>query len=186
MATTGSVADSKATSVAGGQLRTGRVCVRKDKTDTRRIGYLILLLFATPPGWPLLVVGGVLMIAAVLFHGWAAGYLARAGYKEREKVLTVRGPYRHNRNPYYVAHLTMDFFCVAGLPLLYIFYFPVIYSVYRKWVVNEEPFLEKEFGEDYHDFKREVPRWTIRVTPATARGLASPTACYFHALRALW
>lgn len=157
---------------AGGQLRTGRVLIRKDKTNPRRIAYLTLLLFATPPGWSLFVVGGMLVIAAVLFHGWAAGYLARAGYKEREKVLTVRGPYRHTRNPYYVAHMTMDFgfFCIAGLPLLYLFYFPVIYSVYRNWVVNEEPFLEKEFGKAFQEFKREVPRWRVRLTPATPRG----------------
>jgi hypothetical protein len=158
--------------VAEGQLRTERVRVRKDKTNPRRIAYLILLLFASPPGWPLFIVGATLVIAAVLFHGWAAGYLARAGYRERAKLLTVRGPYRHNRNPYYVAHLTMDlgFFCMAGLPLLYVLYFPIIYSVYRRWVMNEEPFLEKEFGDDYRRFKQEVPRWRIRLTPAQARG----------------
>lgn len=149
-----------------------RVEVRKDKTNPRRIAYLILLLFAAPPGWPLFIFGSVLVIAAVLFHGWAAGYLARAGYQEREKILTVRGPYRHNRNPYYVAHLTMDFgfFCAAGLPLLYLVYFPIIFSVYRRWVTNEEPFLDEEFGEDYRRFKQDVPRWRIRLTPAQARG----------------
>lgn len=158
--------------VAEGQLRTRRVQVRKDKTNPRRIAYLILLMFASPPGWPLFIFGAMLVIAAVLFHGWAAGYLARAGYPERDKVLTVRGPYQHNRNPYYVAHLTMDlgFFCVAGLPLLYVLYFPIIYLVYRRWVMNEEAFLEEEFGDDYRCFKQEVPRWRIRLTPAQARG----------------
>jgi hypothetical protein len=174
MASAGSEASSgdKVTLVAGGQLRTGRVHVRKDKTDPRRIAYLILLLFATPPGWTLFIIGVTLVIAAVLFHGWAAGYLARAGYQERETILTVRGPYRHNRNPYYAAHLTMDFgfFCVAGLPLLYLLYFPVIYTVYRRWVMSEEPFLEEEFGDDYRRFKHEVPRWRIRLTPAPPRG----------------
>jgi hypothetical protein len=160
------------TSAAEGEACTKRVEVRKDKTNPRRFAYLILLLFASPPGWGLFIVGAMLVIGAVLFHGWAAGYLARAGYKERAKILTVRGPYRYNRNPYYVAHLTMDFgfFCVAGLPLLYLLYFPVIYSVYRRWVVNEEPFLENEFGDDYLRFKQEVPRWRIRFTPAPPRG----------------
>lgn len=174
MATSDSEALSgkKTTLVAGGQLRTGRVRVRKDKTNPRRIAYLILLLFAIPPGWLLFSLGSTLVIAAVLFHGWAAGYLARAGYTERAKILTVRGPYRHNRNPYYVAHLTMDFgfFCVAGLPLLYLLYFPIIYSVYRHWVMHEEPFLEEEFGDDYRRFKQEVPRWRIRLIPAPPRG----------------
>lgn len=168
-------AASRAESLAGAPAPPAkRVMIRKDKTNPRRIAYLILLLFATPPAWFLFTVGAVLVIAAVLFHGWAAGYLARAGYQEREKILTVRGPYRHNRNPYYVAHLTMDFgfFCLAGLPWLYLLYFPVIYSVYRRWVMNEEPFLENEFGEDYRRFKRDVPRWRVRLTPAPARGRA--------------
>ncbi len=149
-----------------------RIVVKKDKTNPRRVAYLALLLFATEPSMPLLVAGSIFALAGILFHGWAAGYLARAGYAERESVLTIRGPYRHNRNPYYVAHMVMDlgFFCMAGLPLLYLFYFPVIFSVYRRWVVKEEPFLEKEFGEDYRQFKAEVPRWGLRLIPATPRG----------------
>lgn len=149
-----------------------RFHVRKDKTNPRRITQLILLLFASPPDWLLLVLGVLLVMAAVILHGWAAGYLARAGYAERAKILTVCGPYRHTRNPYYLAQLTMDlgFFFLAGWPLFYLLYFPVIFSVYRRWVANEEHFLEREFGEDYRVLKREVPRWAFRLTPAPSRG----------------
>jgi protein-S-isoprenylcysteine O-methyltransferase Ste14 len=149
-----------------------RIHVRKDKTNTRRLAYLTILLFASPPGWPWFVAGTVFVALGVMLHGWAAGYLARAGYAEREKILTIRGPYRHNRNPYYLAQMTMDlgFFFLAGLPLLYLFYFPIIFFVYRRWVVNEESFLESEFGEQYLNFKRDVPRWGFQVKPAPARG----------------
>ncbi|HJU61465.1 MAG TPA: hypothetical protein VJ864_05425, partial [Candidatus Binatia bacterium] len=99
-----------------------RIHVRKDKTNTRRLAYLTILLFASPPGWSWFVAGTVFVALGVILHGWAAGYLARAGYAEREKILTIRGPYRHNRNPYYLAQMTMDlgFFFLAGLPLLYL------------------------------------------------------------------
>ena len=149
-----------------------RVHIRKDKTNVRRIGYLTILLFSSSPGWPLFTAGIVLIAAGVMLHGWAAGYLARAGYAEREKILTIRGPYRHNRNPYYLAQMTMDlgFFFLAGRPLFYLFYFPVIFFVYRRWVINEESFLENEFGEPYRTFKREVPRWGFRIKAASARG----------------
>jgi hypothetical protein len=50
----------------------------------------------------------VLVVAAVALHGWAAGCLARAGYAERKKKLTARGPHRHNRTPYYIAQFKMD------------------------------------------------------------------------------
>jgi protein-S-isoprenylcysteine O-methyltransferase Ste14 len=149
-----------------------RIHVRKDKTNTRRLAYLTILLFASPPGWPWFAAGIVLVVLGVTLHGWAAGYLARAGYAERAKILTVRGPYRHSRNPYYLAQMTMDlgFFFLAGWPLLYLFYFPIIFFIYRRWVVNEESFLESEFGEQYLNFKREVPRWSFQAKPAPARG----------------
>lgn len=149
-----------------------RVYLRKDKTNPRRIAYLLLLLFATPPGWPLMSVGSVLVLAGIAFHGWAAGYLARAGYEDRETVLTLLGPYRHNRNPYYVAHMVMDlgFFCVAGLAPFYLLYFPLIFAVYRRWVLNEEPFLRREFGAEYEEMCSEVPRWGVRLRPAAPRG----------------
>jgi protein-S-isoprenylcysteine O-methyltransferase Ste14 len=149
-----------------------RIHVRKDKTNARRLAYLTILLFASPPGWLWFAAGIVLVAAGVMLHGWAAGYLARAGYAEREKILTIRGPYRHNRNPYYLAQMTMDlgFFFLAGRPLFYLFYFPIIFFVYRRWVINEESFLESEFGEQYLTFKREVPRWGFRIKPAPARG----------------
>jgi protein-S-isoprenylcysteine O-methyltransferase Ste14 len=149
-----------------------RVHVRKDKTNPRRLAVFALLLFAAEPAWPLVAAGVVLVVAAVLLHGWAAGYLARAGYVEREKILTVRGPYRHNRNPYYVAQLTMDvgFFLLAGQPLFLLFYLPIIFTVYRRWVENEEKFLEAEFGENYRVLKSEVPRWRFQLKAAPARG----------------
>jgi len=149
-----------------------RVHVRKDKTNSRRLAYLIILLFASPPQWPWFAVGIVLVATGIALHGWAAGYLARAGYAEREKLLTVRGPYRHNRNPYYLAQMIMElgFFCLAGRPLFYLFYLPIIFYVYRRWVINEEIFLESEFGEPYRTLKRDVPRWRFRITPALARG----------------
>ncbi len=153
-----------------------RVKLRKDKTNPRRLAYLYLLLFAVPPAWPVVVIGTLIALAGIVFHGWAAGYLARAGYEDRETVLTMRGPYRHNRNPYYVAHLVMDLgmFCLAGLAPLYLLYGPLMFLVYRRWVLNEEQFLRQEFGAEYDEMCQEVPRWFIRLTPATLRGPDQP------------
>ena len=57
-----------------------RLHVRKDKTHTRRLAYLTILLFASPPDWQWLATGIVLVAAGIMLHGWAAGYLARAEY----------------------------------------------------------------------------------------------------------
>jgi hypothetical protein len=151
-----------------------RLHIRKDKTNPRRLAYLALLLFASPPHWPWLAAGIALVATGIALHGWAAGYMDRAGYAEREKKLTIFGPYRHNRNPYYLAQMIMDLgvFILAGHPLFYLFYFPVIFSVYRRWVASEESFLENEFGEPYLALKRDVPRWWFRIKPAPALGSA--------------
>jgi protein-S-isoprenylcysteine O-methyltransferase Ste14 len=149
-----------------------RLHVRKDKTNPRRVAYLALLLFASPSHWFWVVAGLLAGATGIALHGWAAGYMARAGYAERKKELTIFGPYRHNRNPYYLAQMTLDLgvFMLAGYPLFYLFYFPVIFFVYERWVKSEESFLENEFGEDYRILKRHVPRWWFRLTPAPARG----------------
>jgi hypothetical protein len=149
-----------------------RLHIRKDKTNPRRLAYLALLLFASPPEWPWLAAGIILVATAISLHGWAAGYMARAGYAEREKKLTIFGPYRHNRNPYYLAQMTLDLgvFILAGHPWFYLLYFPVIFFVYRRWVESEESFLENQFGESYLVFKRDVPRWSFRIQPAPAFG----------------
>jgi hypothetical protein len=66
--------------------------------------------------------------------------------------------------------MDVGFFLLAGRPLLLLFYFPVIFSVYRRWVTNEESFLENEFGNAYRILKQEVPRWRFQFRPAPARG----------------
>ena len=149
-----------------------RLVLRKDKTNPRRIAYLFLLLFATPPSWSMMMLGTILVLSGITLHGWAAGYLARAGYEDRETILTLRGPYRHNRNPYYLAHMVMDlgFFVVAGLTPFYLLYGPLMFAVYRRWVLNEEPFLRQAFGSEYTRMCREVPRWGFRLRPAAPRG----------------
>jgi hypothetical protein len=151
-----------------------RLHIRKDKTNPRRLAYLTLLLFASPPHWSWLAAGIASVATGIALHGWAAGYIARAGYAEREKTLTVGGPYRHVRNPYYLAQMIMDLgvFILAGHPFFYLFYFPVIFFVYRRWVVREESFLENEIGKPYLALKRDVPRWWFRINPAPGLGSA--------------
>jgi hypothetical protein len=66
--------------------------------------------------------------------------------------------------------MDVGFFLLAGRPLLLLFYFPVIFWVYRRWVMNEEIFLENEFGNAFRILKQQVPRWRFRIRPASARG----------------
>lgn len=83
------------------------------------------------------------------------------------KKLVIDGPYRYTRNPMIsgVALILMGEVIVFGsIPLLLWFiYFTV--SQYFWFIKREEPHLEKKFGEDYKEYKRNVPRLLPRKTP---------------------
>ncbi len=84
--------------------------------------------------------------------------------------LVVRGIYRHVRNPM----ISGVFFVLLGeavvlgsVPLLYWFLlFAVLNAIYMP--LSEEPGLAKRFGEEYAQYKKNVPRWIPRLKPWVA------------------
>jgi protein-S-isoprenylcysteine O-methyltransferase Ste14 len=52
----------------------------------------------------------------------------------------------------------------ASLPLLGLFAFGVTINVIYI-PLSEEPGLARRFGDDYLEYKRNVPRWIPRITP---------------------
>jgi protein-S-isoprenylcysteine O-methyltransferase Ste14 len=83
------------------------------------------------------------------------------------RKLVVEGPYRHVRNPMITAVLAVlagEAALFGSLPLLgwCALFFAVTYVVF---VLFEEPELEKRFGPEYGDYRRNVPRWLPRRTP---------------------
>lgn len=83
------------------------------------------------------------------------------------KKLVIRGSYRYVRNPMIssvLISLTAEAVYFHSLPLLVwmgifllgnMIYFPLV----------EEKGLEKRFGQDYKEYKLNVPRWLPRLTP---------------------
>jgi protein-S-isoprenylcysteine O-methyltransferase Ste14 len=81
--------------------------------------------------------------------------------------LVVAGPYRYVRNPMITAVLAVlvGESVLFGSPLILAWaaLFFVLNAIYFPLV--EEPELESRFGEEYLDYKRNVPRWLPRRTP---------------------
>lgn len=121
----------------------------------------------------LLVLAGVALIAAGLaLWVWTVRLFARVGKGtlapwDPTRHLVVEGPYRHVRNPMITGVLavligeTLVFrswallvLCAAFLAVNWVFF-----------VLHEEPGLERRFGAEYRDYRREVPRWVPRRTP---------------------
>lgn len=80
--------------------------------------------------------------------------------------LVVMGLYRYTRNPMILGVLLIlsaEAFLLNSLPILvWMILFFIINTIY--FIKKEEPDLEKKFGEDYREYKKNVPRWFPRFT----------------------
>jgi protein-S-isoprenylcysteine O-methyltransferase Ste14 len=118
------------------------------------------------------VLGGALILAGapVLLDSFARFALQGLGTPAPvapTEGLVVTGLYRHVRNPMYVAVTAL----IAGQALLLGRYGLLIYAAAFLGIVAtfvrlyEEPVLEADYGEEYLDYKRNVPGWWPRLRP---------------------
>ena len=111
------------------------------------------------------VAGSLLLIIGFLTRVWATFYF----YKERMKVISLSpqrtlitsGPYAFSRNPLYLGG---NVFVFQGAALLFgslaavlitLIHFPFIDPFVRR----EEKQLERDFGDDWLQYRRRVRRW---------------------------
>ena len=78
-----------------------------------------------------------------------------------------RGPYRHVRNPMISGVLAVPIgegllLGSTGI-LIWAAAFLAINTIY--FIASEEPGLEHRFGDEYREYKANVPRWLPRKTP---------------------
>jgi protein-S-isoprenylcysteine O-methyltransferase Ste14 len=113
---------------------------------------LAAIALAHPSLWSLLA-GVGLTAAGLLIRTWACGHL------EKEKTLTMSGPYRYTRNPLYFGSLLMGIgvviaarscWVLACALVLFGFFYPVA-------VFSEKRKMEKLFPEEYSTYSKKVP-----------------------------
>ena len=81
--------------------------------------------------------------------------------------LVMTGFYRRVRNPIYVGLVAIAFgeALILGDGRLVV-YAAILWLFFHLWVlVIEEPTLERSFGDEFANFKANVPRWLPRLTP---------------------
>ena len=81
--------------------------------------------------------------------------------------LVIAGPYGHVRNPMILSVITIEageaiLFASVWLALIALLFF-IVNAVY--FIYSEEPGLEKRFGQEYIEYKQNVPRWIPRLKP---------------------
>lgn len=119
---------------------------------------IVVLFVAIWPWWvqPDLIWWGIwISLEGQLIQLWCFACL------EKERVLTIRGPYQICRNPMYLGRylLILGFIAVTG-SVLAMAGFTIVYWFYMvNRVKREEPVLEKIFGEPYREYCRDVNRF---------------------------
>ena len=85
------------------------------------------------------------------------------------KHLVVTGFYRYVRNPMYVGVLAIILGNALILEDSAIFAYAALVALgFAAFVMGyEEPILRRQFGAEYHEFCKNVPRWIPRLTPWT-------------------
>lgn len=117
-----------------------------------------------PIAWIAITVG-----VAFLLHAFALFALHRGtpAPLAPTETLVVTGVYRFVRNPMYLAVLAI----ILGQALLFgnwwlLLYAAMVFGTVFAFVKGyEEPTLTRTYGEQYLDYRRNVPGWWPRVTP---------------------
>ncbi len=114
-------------------------------------------------------IGDVLGLLATLGSAalafWALRTMLRAGEQPDPAVPTKsivnQGPFGRTRNPIYISFALFDFGVALLLNNLWILFalVPLMLYVDRGIVRREERSLERQFGEEYVEYKRSVRRW---------------------------
>lgn len=128
--------------------------------------------------WPVGIVAAVVILSGVVVLLDAFIRFARADGTPAPPVptahLVVVGPYRHVRNPMYLAVLAI----ILGQALLFASWATVIYAVVVFVAVAvfvrtyEEPTLELEYGDEYRQYRHNVRGWIPRLRGWPATGHA--------------
>ena len=114
-------------------------------------------------------VGLVPLVLGVLTYLWCALEFALRGHgtpspTDPPRELVVSGPYRHSRNPMYVAIASI----LLGVALFFgstevLLYATLVTLAFHLRIVGyEEPTLERSFGASFREYRSEVPRWLLR------------------------
>ena len=121
---------------------------------------------------PLMGLGIALIALGAALMLWCWGEFAARGRGtpapfDPPRRLVVRGPYRHVRNPMYVAALLV----ILGQAAIYrstsLVWYAAAFATasFLFVVIYEERTLARRFGADYAAYRAAVRRWLPRLTP---------------------
>src|SRR5260370_32265819 len=136
--------------------------------------FAVVCIWLARPTRTSLIAGTLVLLPGLVLRGLASGHV------QKDKQLTISGPYAYTRNPLYLGSLMLaggfaiaarSWWIVAVMLLMFaVIYVPVI--------AGEERYLRRTFPE-YDDYARHVPRMLPRLTPYGSRQSAYSFSRYW-------
>ena len=111
------------------------------------------------------IAGVVFAVASALIARWAVKTMLRAGTNilpsQPSLAIVADGPFRHTRNPIYLANVLIYLGLAVALNSLWpvLLLFPMLLVLDRGIIRREERYLEAKFGPTYLAYKARVRRW---------------------------
>ena len=105
--------------------------------------------------------GALVMVFGILLRARAAGHV------QKDKVLTMTGPYAYTRNPLYLGSilLAIGFGVAAQNVWIGVVMVTLFLAIYIPIIRAEEEYLRATFA-GYGEYMKAVPRLLPRLTPA--------------------
>ncbi len=145
------------------------------------IPFLIIMLVFQEADWISIVIGLVIAIIGESFRLWGVCY---AGSETRTTgsvggtYLIVSGAFSYLRNPLYFGNILMylgiGVMSMALFPYLQIIALIFFFIQYHFIINEEEQYLQKTFGEEYSDYKKNVPRLFPKLSPYKNKSIQQP------------
>jgi protein-S-isoprenylcysteine O-methyltransferase Ste14 len=145
------------------------------------IPLLLAVLILADPTWISFFTGFAIMLLGEGMRFWGvlyAGSATRTTGEVGAGRLVTDGPFAHVRNPLYLGNfllsLGLTVMSRAWMPWMLLVFLPLFGIQYTFIVKEEEQFLARQFGEQFAEYCRHVPRWLPKIRGFTNSELSSP------------
>jgi len=140
------------------------------------LGFIFAVVFVllARPTWTSLIVGALVLVPGLVLRGLASGHV------QKDKQLTISGPYAYTRNPLYLGSLMLAAgFAIAARSWWIVGIMVLMFAViYIPVIAGEERYLRRAFPE-YDDYAQHVPRFLPRLRPYGSQRSAYSAARYW-------
>ena len=136
--------------------------------------FAVVYVWLARPTKSSLTAGALIMLPGLLLRGLASGHV------QKDKQLTVSGPYAYTRNPLYLGSLFLAAgFAIAARSWSIVAIMVLMFAlIYVPVIAGEERYLRQTFPE-YDEYARRVPRMFPRLTPYGNQQAAYSSARYW-------